>query len=236
MELSVVLPAYNEADKLESAVERTAEELKKITPSFEILIAEDGSTDGTDEIASALAKKYDYIKHLHSEERLGRGRALTRAFKSANGEIFVYLDVDLATDMTYLKQLTGAVQKGYDISTGSRMLPESMVKRSFRRGMASKGFNFLTKLFLRSKIHDHQCGFKAFRRDVLLSLIDQVKDQHWFWDTEILVRAQRQGYRIKEFPVRWERGGATKVDLIHDVFEMGSQILRLWWELRRDRT
>jgi hypothetical protein len=233
-EVSIVLPAYNEASRLESTVERTAALLREITPSFEIIIAEDGSTDGTDKLSEALAQKYGYVVHLHSSERQGRGKALNRAFYASKGEILGYIDVDLATDMKHLRELILYIRDGYDFATGSRMLPQSDVKRPFKRGFASKGFNFLTRLMLGSKLYDHQCGFKAFKRTALFELMDSVKDTHWFWDTELFVRAQRKGYRVKEFPVEWRHGGATKVNLVKDVFGMGSQVFRLWYEFLWD--
>jgi glycosyltransferase involved in cell wall biosynthesis len=234
VEVSIVLPAYNEAARIESTVERTAVALREITPSFELIIAEDGSQDGTDKICEALAKKYDFIVHLHSDERQGRGRALNRAFKSSKGEILGYIDVDLATDMKHLSELIQYIRDGCDFATGSRMLPDSSVKRPFKRGFASKGFNFLTRLMLGSKLYDHQCGFKSFRREPLFKLLDEVKDTHWFWDTELFVRAQRAGFKVREFPVDWKHGGATKVNLMRDVFGMGSQIFRLWYEFLWD--
>jgi len=234
VEVSIVLPAYNEAKRIESTVERTASALLEISSSFEIIIAEDGSMDGTDRICESLARKYDFVKHLHSNERQGRGRALNRAFRSAKGDILGYIDVDLATDMKYLLELIQSIRDGYDFATGSRMLPQSNVKRPFKRGFASKGFNFLTRLMLGSKLYDHQCGFKSFRRDALFALMDKIKDTHWFWDTELFVRAQRAGYKIKEFPVEWKQGGTTKVNLVKDVFGMGSQIFRLWYEFLWD--
>ncbi|MBN2489089.1 MAG: flippase-like domain-containing protein [Methanosarcinaceae archaeon] len=231
-EVSVILPAYNEAKRIRETVAITARTLQEITPSFEIIIAEDGSTDGTDSIAAELAGTHEYVKHLHSDARQGRGRALNRAFKFASGDILCYIDVDLATDMKHLRELIDAIRyEGYDFSTGSRMMPTSDVKRPLKRGIASKGFNFLTRNFLRSGLYDHQCGFKGFKRESLFELMDSVEDEHWFWDTEILVRAQHAGYKVKEFPVIWRHGGATKVDLVKDVIGMGSQILRLWWQL-----
>ena len=228
----MVLPAYNEAANIEKTVSITAETLSKITDRFEIIIAEDGSTDGTDQIASMLSKKYTYVTHLHSDERQGRGKALNRAFKAASGEILCYIDVDLATDMKYLEKLIRAVSiDGYDFATGSRMMPESDAKRPFKREFASRGYNSLVKLFLRSKLYDHQCGFKAFRRKPLFELLDEVENPHWFWDTELLVRAQHKGYKVLEFPVYWRHGGSSKVRLVKDVGGMGSEIFRLWGEL-----
>jgi len=231
-EVSLVLPAYNEAERLRDTVRQVADALQKMTTSFKIIIAEDGSTDGTDNAADELAKEFTYVTHMHSNERLGRGKALNRAFKSSKGEIVAYIDVDLATDLKHLEELIESIRDGYDIATGSRMLKDSDVKRSFTRFVASKGFNSMTRHLLKSELKDHQCGFKAFKRESLFAILDTVKDNHWFWDTEILVRAQRKGYRVKEFPVRWRCNNQTKVDLKRDVIEMGTQILRLWRELR----
>jgi uncharacterized protein (TIRG00374 family) len=228
----VVLPAYNEAEKIEKTVLVTAETLSKITDRFEIIIAEDGSTDGTDRIASKLSKKYSNVIHLHSDARQGRGKALNRAFKAASGEVLCYIDVDLATDMKYMEKLIRAISvDGYDFATGSRIMPQSDAKRPFKREFASQGYNHLVRLFLRSKLYDNQCGFKAFRRKALFEILDEVENQHWFWDTELLVRAQHKGYRILEFPVYWRHGGSSKVNLVKDVGGMGSEIFRLWGEL-----
>jgi uncharacterized protein (TIRG00374 family) len=230
--VSVILPAYNEATEIEKTVSITAETLSKITDRFEIIIAEDGSTDGTDRIASMLSKKYAYVIHLHSDERSGRGKALNRAFKVASGEALCYIDVDLATDMKHMEKLIRAVSiEGYDFATGSRIMPESDAKRPFKREFASRGYNYLVRFFLRSKLYDHQCGFKAFRREALFDILDEIKNLHWFWDTELLVRAQHKGYLILEFPVFWRHGGSSKVNLVKDVKGMGAEIFRLWREL-----
>ncbi len=233
VEVSLVLPAYNEAKRLRDSVDKVAARLRTISHSFEIIIAEDGSTDGTGRIAKELAVKYPYVRHMHSDTRLGRGKALNRAFKVARGAIIVYMDVDLATDLIHLEDLIGFIRAGYDIATGSRLLKGSDVKRSITRSVFSKCYNSMARLILKSELRDHQCGFKAFRRDSLFAILNEVKDEHWFWDTEILIRAQRAGYRIKEFPVRWRCSTDTKVDMKRDILGMGYQILRLRRELKR---
>ncbi len=234
VEVSLVFPAYNEADKLEGAVKQTAQALSEFTESFEIIIAEDGSTDGTDKLSDELAQKYSYVKHLHGEKRLGRGTALNNAFRASRGKVIVYMDVDLATDLKHLKELVGAItDEGYDLATGSRMMRESKVKRTRTRLIASKTYNWLVRVMLGSKLKDHQCGFKAFKREPTLQLLDEVNDKHWFWDTEILVRAARKGYKIKEIPVEWRSGAKTKVNLRKDSSSMGRQIFKLWWQLRK---
>jgi glycosyltransferase involved in cell wall biosynthesis len=234
VKVSVVLPAYNEASKLESAVKQVTHALDEFTRSYEVIIAEDGSTDGTDRVAAELAEKYPFVKRLHGEKRLGRGTALKKAFKQSSGEVLVYMDLDLATNLEHLKALVDAVDsEGYDFATGSRLLPESNVKRSRTRNVASKTYNFMVRRLLGSKVKDHQCGFKAFRRESLMVLLDEVRANHWFWDTEVLVRGCRRGYRIKEIPVSWKGGRETKVRLLQDSFSMGWQILSLWWRLKK---
>jgi len=233
-EVSVVLPAYNEADTIGRTVEVTLETLAAFLPAdgFEVLIAEDGCSDRTPEIATRMAEADDRVRHFHSDERLGRGGALERAFAASDGDVLVYFDTDLATDMSYLEALVESVRsEGYDIATGSRRMPGKKQGREPERGLASTGYNTLVRTVLRSSLYDHQCGFKAFDRETLFSLLEDVEDDHWFWDTEVLIRAQRAGYTIKEFPVRWEPKGDTKVDLVRDVLGMGSQIGRLWWQL-----
>jgi glycosyltransferase involved in cell wall biosynthesis len=231
--VTVVFPAYNEVDALEHAVDKVAQALNEFTSSYEIIIAEDGSTDGTDKLAEALAEEHPFVKHIHGEKRLGRGVALKNAFMQSSGEVLVYMDLDLATDLKHLKALVDGVDsEGYDFATGSRMLDKSKVKRSRTRHLASKTYNFMVRAVLGSNLQDHQCGFKAFRRESLVQLLDQVGAEHWFWDTEILVRAQRRGFRIKEIPVSWKGGRETKVRLSIDSLNMGWQIFSLWWHLK----
>jgi glycosyltransferase involved in cell wall biosynthesis len=233
--VSIIFPAYNEVDFLQSAIKKTIQVMEDSTYTYEIVIAEDGSTDGTAELSEELAQKYPRVKHIHGEERLGRGKALNNAFKQTKADIFVYMDLDLATDIKHLKPLIDAISvEGYDFATGSRMLPQSKVERSLRRSLTSKLYNFMVRHMLGSKIHDHQCGFKAFKREPALQLIDEVSARHWFWDTEILVRAAREGYTIKEIPVEWKSGRKTKVNLFKDSYDMGKQVVKLWWQLRKE--
>lgn len=233
VEVSVVFPAFNERDHLEDAVRKTIQVLDGVTESYEIIIAEDGSTDGTDGIAARLSAEHAFVRHIHSDKRLGRGLALRKAFSKSKGRILVYMDVDLATRVGDLGMLIESVKKDCDFATGSRMLRESKVTRSLSRQIASKSYNFMVRTFLGSKVADHQCGFKSWRREALLELLEDVNVTHWFWDTEMLVRASRKGYRIKEIPIEWTHRGRTKVNLVKDSLTMGSQVVRLWWELRK---
>ena len=229
-EVTAIIPVFNDRKSLEIAIPASIKSLSGITPSFEILIAEDGSSDGSAELVTEYKTQDPRINLLHSDERQGRGRALNRAIREAHGSIVCYYDVDLATDMHHLQELIDAIRQGYDVSTGSRLLPDSDIVRSGGREFASRSYNFLVRTLLGSRVFDHQCGFKAFNRERILTILPAIRDTHWFWDTEILVRSQKQGYRVREFPVQWRAGKGTTVRL-KDVFSMGSAIVRLWGQI-----
>lgn len=230
VEVSAVIPVFNDRISLEKAIPESLSALEKITDSFELIVAEDGSTDGSMELVEEWEKKDSRVRLFHSDERLGRGRALNRAFEYSNGSILCYYDVDLATDMAYLPQLIDEIRKGAAASTGSRLMPGSNIKRTTDREIASRGYNFLVRLFLGSRLHDHQCGFKGFNKEILMKILPDISSTHWFWDTEILVRAQKAGYKVAEFPVVWNTGSRTTVKF-KDIFSMGTSILRLWWKI-----
>ncbi|MCL2288111.1 MAG: glycosyltransferase, partial [Candidatus Bathyarchaeota archaeon] len=157
LDVTVALPAINEADIIEQTVKKISHALETYGCTYEIIIAEDGSTDGTDQKAAELAQTFSYVRHLHNDKRLGRGKALDNTFRRSNGQVLIYMDVDLATDLKHLSQLISAVTvEGYPLATGSRMLSQSKVERTFTRNFVSKLYNFLTRLFLRSEVKDHQ--------------------------------------------------------------------------------
>jgi len=229
-EVTAIIPVYNDRESLERALPVSVAILSQCSPSYEIIVAEDGSTDGSAAIVDAFSRTDPRVRLLHSDARQGRGRALNRAILEAQGSIVCYFDVDLATDMQHFPELIGAIRDGHDMATGSRLMPDSDIVRTGGREIASRSYNFLVRLFLSSTIFDHQCGFKAFNRERILTIIPTVRDTHWFWDTELLVRGQRRGFRVKEFAVRWRAGKGTTVKA-KDVFSMGRAILRLWWQI-----
>jgi glycosyltransferase involved in cell wall biosynthesis len=223
MELSVAIPVYNDAEGLASAVPSSLAALEKLGISFEIIIMEDGDAvfEGADE----------RIRVNHSDARRGKGGALTEAVFDSAGEIFCFYDADLSTDLRHLPELLEKISGGADIAIGSRMIEGSDVKRSGDRETSSRGFNILARIFLGSRIRDHQCGFKAFRTDRLRELMPYVTSRGWTWDTEVLALAQECGYRIEEIPVVWKQGDSTNVR-IPDYFRMGLDVLRLAWRIR----
>jgi glycosyltransferase involved in cell wall biosynthesis len=229
-EVTAIIPVFNDRRSLETAIPRSVETLSRITEQFELIVAEDGSTDGSASLVREYELKDPRIRLLHSDERLGRGKALNRAITESGGSIVCYYDVDLATDIRHLPELITSIREGADIATGSRLIPGSDIVRTGGREIASRSYNFLVRLFLGSRIYDHQCGFKTFNKEKVVRILPAVRSNHWFWDTELLVRAQRNGLIVQEFPVRWRAGKGTTVK-ITDIFEMGSSILRLWWQI-----
>ena len=234
--VSVVVPAYNQKGNIGKCIKGIEKNLLSYPEfkNFEIIVAEDGSTDGTFEEAKKIARKDRRVRVLHSGEKLGRGRAVCRAFSRAKGKIVAYVDADQATETSQLPQLLKAIGP-YDLATGSRYLSKSKATRSVSRLFFSSGYNFLVRLFLGSKVSDHQCGFKAFKAEVAKDLCRKARDSHWFWDTEVLVLAQRAGYSIGEIPVVWKEQGSTTVRLGKDIVNMGRNIFRLWLRINFNR-
>ena len=224
--VTAVIPVYNDVNALRRAIPESVEALAAFGRPFELIIAEDESTDGTRAVAEEWEKKDPRVRLLHSDKRQGRGTALNRALAIAKGDIFCYYDVDLATSLTHLAELLTRIENGADVVTGSRLLKDSSITRSAKRECTSRGFNFLVRTLLKSDLSDHQCGFKAYKTEVLRELVKEIQAPHWFWDTESLVLAERKGLRVEEFPVQWTEGVGTTVK-VKDVFSMGNDIMRL---------
>jgi len=231
--ISVIIPIYNEARRLSTAITQIRNVLKQLGFDFEIIISEDGSTDGSDKIARALARRYSFVTALHNRERLGRGAALKKALKRSTGDIILYSDVDLSTDLMHLHGFVNTIIDGADIVVGSRLMEGSRVEQMLLRTIISKIYNRLVWLLFHSPIHDHQCGFKAFKKSSIIELIDDIEDNHWFWDTEMIIRAVKHGLTIIEYPVTWKHQNSSKVNLITDIRKMGLKLLRLRIKIAR---
>lgn len=213
--ICVVIPVYNEEEQLEWSVKEVLEVCKKNYKSFEILIADNASTDRTLEIAKKLKRSYKEVDYIHLDQK-GRGRALKKAWVSTDADIMCYMDVDLSTDLRHLRQLTDAIEKGYDISFGSRHHKESKLERSVKRDILSKGYNLLLKTFLSFPFRDAQCGFKAVDKQVVKELVPKIKNNEWFFDTELIIKGLHAGYRLKSIPVEWieDKGSTVRIKKI----------------------
>lgn len=230
----IVLPTYNEEDILEENVLRVYNFChQKLTDyEWQILIADNGSTDKTAVIAEKLGQKFNQITNFHLEQA-GRGRALKKAWTEFDADIYSYMDIDLATDLKYFLLLIEAFGKeNYDLVTGSRLKRGAEIERSLLREIFSQIYNLILKFFFpRYNIKDSQCGFKAISQKIKKEILPSIKHTGWFFDTELFIRSFYQGYKIKEIPVNWREERFKKrkstVKLLQTVFDNLKEIIKL---------
>ncbi|MER5462443.1 bifunctional glycosyltransferase family 2/GtrA family protein [Streptomyces sp. NPDC002668] len=213
--LDVVVPVFNEETDLEPCVRRLHAHLRETFPyPFRITVADNASTDGTALVAAWLASELPEAEWIRLAEK-GRGRALHAAWSRSPAPVLAYLDVDLSTDLTALLPLVAPLISGHsDIAIGTRLARGSHVVRGPKREIISRCYNALLRSTLAVGFSDAQCGFKAVRRDVAERLLPLVKDDGWFFDTELLVIAERAGLRIHEVPVDWVDDPDSRVDIV----------------------
>lgn len=226
--LCVVIPVLNEAHVLENSVTQLRRRLAELlTCRWQVVIVDNGSTDGTDQVARRLSASYQDVGFCRLDKR-GRGRALRHAWMQSSADIVCYMDVDLSTDLSALPAaLVAIVLDRYDIAIGSRLMKGSRIKRSLKREVISRLYNLLVKIVLDAHFSDAQCGFKALTRQAAYQLVPQVEDQGWFFDTELLVLAERQGYRIKDIPVTWNEDLDSRVKIFRTAWDDIKGVIRL---------
>lgn len=237
--ISVFLPCYNEEKILESHITQVYQALKKLNIKFEIIIVNDGSTDNTSNIAEKLKKEHKEIKHFYYSNGPSRRENLAEAFKKAEGEIIIFMDMDLAVGLDKIKNLVDGIGERYDIVIGSRRVPGSVVIRSFKRRIYSFIYHKSLNIFFNSSIGDYQCGFKAFRKNVILDLIKKIGYDSkfirgWFWDADILINAERMGYKIKQIPITWNAGKASSFRVKREI-KMIPYIIKLRFKLPKKK-
>ena len=215
LDVEIVIPVYNEERVLAATVYRLHAFLsRQLRFSWRITIADNASTDCTPEIAEALARSLDGVAVLRLEQK-GRGRALRAAWSASPARVVAYMDVDLSTDLSALLPLVAPLLSGHsDIAIGTRLHPAAQVERSVKRELISRSYNRLLRVALRARFSDAQCGFKAARAVVARELLPLVRDEEWFFDTELLVLAQRLGMRVHEVPVDWVEDIDSRVQIV----------------------
>ena len=198
--LEVVIPCLNEERALPVCIRRLHAFMSEFMGRYDwgIVVADNGSTDGTLDEAEALSQEFPEVRYIRLEQR-GRGRALRRAWTESRADIVAYMDVDLSTDLGSLPPMIEAIaDDGYDVATGSRLLPDSeVVGRTLKREITSRGYSLLFRAMFFTTFRDAQCGFKAASRRAADDLAPLVEDNGWFFDSELLILAQKCGYPIK---------------------------------------
>ena len=228
-DVEIVVPVYNEQEALERSVRRLHRFLRAEFPfTWRIVIADNASTDATPEIAARLADALPGVELLRLE-RKGRGRALRAAWATSDARVVSYMDVDLSTDLRGLLPLVAPLLSGHsDLAIGTRLAHGARVVRGPKRELLSRSYNSILHGVLRARFSDAQCGFKAARTDALGGgLLDEVRDDGWFFDTELLVLAQRRGLRIHEVPVDWVDDPDSRVQIVRTALDDLRGVARL---------
>ncbi|PSL53713.1 GtrA-like protein [Saccharothrix carnea] len=213
--LDVVVPVFNEELDLAPCVRKLHADLTRTFPyTFRITIANNASTDGTRAVADELARELPGVSAVHLAEK-GRGRALKAVWTASDAAVLAYMDVDLSTDLAALAPLVASLISGHsDLAIGSRLARGARVVRGPKREFVSRCYNLILRGTLATRFTDAQCGFKAIRADVARRLLPHVEDTGWFFDTELLVLAERAGARIHEVPVDWVDDPDSRVDIV----------------------
>jgi dolichyl-phosphate beta-glucosyltransferase len=228
--LSVVIPAYNEEQRLGDSLVTIRAALLGRDESAEVIVVDDGSSDGTADVAREVlgAPGGPAFSVLRNEPNRGKGYSVRRGLLAARGALALFTDADLSTPIEDLTRLEQAIREGADIAIGSRdtVGSEVLVRQAWYRELAGRTFNFVVRALAVPGIRDTQCGFKLFRRDTIRPVFERVTVERWGFDVELLVIAQRLGYRVAEVPVRWVNDDRSKVNLLRDGVQMLGDIIR----------
>lgn len=226
--VDIIIPVYNEERDLPISVEKLRAFLKEnCTYRWKIVVANNASKDRTLDIAKELKAKYPgEVDFIHLDQK-GRGRALKKAWLASTADVVSYMDVDLSTNLSHFGPLIEPLIDGrFHIATGSRLMKGARVTRQWKREIISRAYNLMIKVFFPTKkFSDAQCGFKAMTRKAVKDLIPHIQDNAWFFDSELLLRAEQNGYRIWEVPVEWIEDLDTRVKIVSTAME---DIKGLW--------
>lgn len=230
--VEIVIPIYNEQKELEANISKLHSFAKsKLTfCKWRITIADNASTDKSLTIAQKLARDKNQVGYIHLDEK-GRGRAVKKVWRESQADILVYMDVDLSSDLNNLPPLIKALSKGYDIAIGSRLLPDSkVINRPIKREILSRIYNILIKIFFQVHFSDAQCGFKGATKKVVTKLLPNIKDNAWFFDSELLIVGEKVGFKIYEEPVCWVDNPGSTVRVLPTVSGDLAGLWRLFWD------
>ena len=228
--VTIVLPVYNE----QMVIEKNTLEVfnfcnKNLEDDWQVVISDNNSTDKTAEIGKKLAHKYERIKYYFTHNQ-GKGYGVIEAWQNFPGDIYVFMDADLSTDVESLPRMIEAIKNGADIAAGSRFHHNSEVNRTWPRKFISRSLQLILKISLQLKIQDAPCGFKAVNQKVIDEIIPEIKNRTWFFDTEMIWLAQRKNFKIANIAINWsESERASRVNLlivIKDYFKNIYQLSR----------
>lgn len=226
----IVLPVYNEEKIIEGHALKILNYCQQnLQDDFQIVIADNASSDATSQIAQRLTQLYPQIKYYHLEQR-GKGLAIKSVWRKFEADFYIFMDADLSTDLSALPNLLEVLKtSGADLVAGSRYLKNSQIKRSSGRLIISKIYNLIINILFRCSIHDLANGFKGANRLVVEKILPLTKNEKWFFDSELTLLTHHYGYRVKEIPVAWQEHRTTKsrVNIISTSLEYLIELIKL---------
>jgi len=234
MKIEFCIPIYNEEKILKNNVIKLLRFFQSQNYNFDwqIILVVNGSSDNSWAICQELKSEYAGLIECRNFPEPGRGQALKKYYLSSQADVLVYMDVDLAVSLNNISDLISPIIAGQaDLVIGSRLMPDSKIERSFIRELSSQTYNFLSKVILGHNFSDLQCGFKAVRTEAFKKFADNIKDNKWFFDTELIAYAHHFGYRVKEIPVDWSENRwdqrKSKVNLLRDSLRFLVNLVKL---------
>jgi len=231
LKISIIIPAYNEEKRIPRCLKRLLGYCNEKEWDFEVLVAEDGSTDNTVKIVKDFASQDNRIKLLSFTERLGKGGAIKNAMFQASKDYVCFIDVDLSADVAELERLIPFLNE-YDIVVGSRQLRGNLppIEGPVYRKIFSKFYSKFFRFLFRMPIHDPQCGFKLFKTNIVSRLFKEMHTTGFAFDSEVLVKAYWLDLKIKEVPIIWKYDPASKISVSKQIREMSNSLLQIWYE------
>jgi glycosyltransferase involved in cell wall biosynthesis len=228
---SIVIPAYNEGERLGATLEKVLAYVRAQAWTAEVIVVNDGSRDNTAELVRSFAAKDSTVRLVENPGNRGKGYAVRNGMLSARGEVIVFSDADLSSPIEEMPKLLAALAAGADIAIGSRWLQAELQsqRQSLHRQLFGRIFNVLNRIILGLRFKDTQCGFKAFTRRAAQTILPLQRIERWGFDPEILFLARKFGFRVEEVPVRWGHSGDTRIHPLIDGARMFQEMLRIRW-------
>lgn len=229
IDLSIIIPAYNEEKTITDTIRQLYDFLKATDLKFEIIVVDDGSVDSTATKVKEFAMSRSMVKLVSYKKNMGKGEAIRQGVLVAGGELILFSDADLSTPISEIKKLLPFIRNGYDIVIGSRRMRESFIakRQPFHRRISGNILRLLVKVVLRLPFSDTQCGFKLFKKNVAKSLFSKLVHKGFIFDIEILYKAYTAGYKIKEVGVIWANDPSTTVRFFKDSFKFLIGIIKI---------
>jgi dolichyl-phosphate beta-glucosyltransferase len=234
---SIVLPAYNESERIASSLDKILAHAEKLGWQLEVIVVNDGSTDTTPRIVHSYAEKHPRLRLLNNPGNRGKGYSVRHGMLHASGEVLLFSDADLSSPIEEAEKLFAAIREGSDIAIGSRWLKsELQVRRQpLHRQLFGRIYNLMLRVVLGLNFKDTQCGFKAFTREAAQTIFQSQQIERWGFDPELLYLAKKCGFSVQEVPVTWSHREGTRLNPFRDGIRMFGEMLRIRWNVLRGK-